>query len=103
MTETYNPLFDSNSAEWFCWGDNVPGCGVVIKSRRLLPISERSMSICGKQRENRYFNKTSAKARQHQNNCEKCGSAKHETAAHNKVSADEVEKRLMIARAVLGE
>ena len=35
--------------------------------------------------------------------CEKCGSAKHETAAHNKVSAEEVEKRLMIARAILGE
>ena len=68
MSETYNPLFDSDSGEWFCWGYDVPGCGVVINRRRLLPISERSMSMCGKQRENRYLNKTSAEARQRHGN-----------------------------------
>lgn len=73
MTDTFNPLFDKQSWQLFCWGAYPPGlhpCGNIIVERRLMSISERSMSICGKQRENRYLNKTSAEARQrHGNGC----------------------------------
>lgn len=76
MSETYNPLFDKDGCAWFLWGvslpGEVPGGGVIIK-RRLMPISERPMSICGKQREWRYLNKSSAEARQRNSNCEDDG------------------------------